>query len=221
MNVSREFIKYALDIGAIELIPEGRKLKSGRISPYFFNSALFTNGESLNVLLRAYWEAWGQHPLLTDAEVDVVFGPAYKGIPLATGLALLADGKGEILDYAFDRKEAKDHGEGGLIVGATLTDMRVIIIDDVMTSGISSAGAVEMVRQHGGVPVGALIAFDRQEIGKETEFSAVQEFEQKFQIPVAAAATLEELLEYLREIEHSIVPKIEEYRAQYGIFPNG
>lgn len=134
---TKKFLEQALKIGAMEIIPQGRPLKSGRISPYFFNSGLFITGASLDVLLHAYWTAWDNHPVLSEQEVDVVFGPAYKGIPLAVGLALhvtYEDG-GKHLEYAFDRKEEKDHGEGGLLVGATLTGKQVLIVDDVMTSG--------------------------------------------------------------------------------------
>lgn len=219
MNRETErFLRCALEIGALEIIPEGRKLKSGRMSPYFFNSGLFTTGLTLHTLLQAYHTAWSKHPFLGHQmdQVEVVYGPAYKGIPLATGLALLNPSLWH-LGYAFDRKEAKDHGEGGVVVGASMEGKRVMIIDDVMTSGISSVEAVEIVKAHGGIPVGALIAFDRQEVGQDGKLSAVQEFDWKFQIPVAAAATLENLLVLLRSDGHSIVPAIEAYRDQYGV----
>ncbi len=195
MNSKETFFRCALEIGALEIIPEGRKLKSGRLSPYFFNSGLFTTGRTLNVLLSAYRWAWGTHPILgaIPSQVEVVYGPAYKGIPLAAGLSLLNPSLWH-LGYAFNRKEAKDHGEGGTIIGAAMEGKRVLLIDDVMTSGMSSAEAVEIVQAHGGIPVGALIAFDRQEVGQDGKLSAVQEFEQKFGIPVAAAATLEDFL---------------------------
>ncbi len=228
MNEATEnFLRYALESGALEIIPEGRKLKSGRMSPYFFNSGLFTTGGDLHKLLSAYRVAWDNHPVIQRVKfggpqifVDVIFGPAYKGIPLAVGLTML-DASFAIYGWAFNRKEEKDHGDGGTLVGASMAGKNVLIIDDVMTSGMSSAEAVETVKAAGGTPVGVLIAFDRQERGLETELSAVQEFEQKFGIPVAAAATLDDLVDYLAsENRLDLVAIIADYRRQYGVKPS-
>jgi orotate phosphoribosyltransferase len=225
-QITEDFIHYAMQIGAIEIVPEGRKLKSGRMSPYFFNAGLFTTGYALSKLLSAYAIAWDNHPVLSPialgepcVHVDVIFGPAYKGIPLSVGLTLSAP---RFADYgwAFNRKEEKDHGDGGTLVGASMASKNVLIMDDVMTSGISSAEAVEIVRAAGGTPVGTLIAFDRQEVGQDGTFSAVEEFERKFEIPVAAAVTLQELIVYLEKEEHPAVAALKAYRSKYGVFAN-
>lgn len=211
------FIAYALHIGALELLPEGRALKSGRISPYFFNSGLFNTGETITNLALAYAAA------ASEFTPEIVFGPAYKGIPLATALAQAIGGN---VGYAFNRKEAKDHGEGGIIVGASLAGKNVLIVDDVMTTGTSSGEAVEIIRANGGIPIGCVIAFDRQERGKEGIHSAVQEFEQTYGITVRAAATLSDLISLLRHTlaespdDHQVGEMLEEilaYRKAYGV----
>lgn len=221
---SREFVLYALGIGAIELVPEGRKLKSGRMSPYFFNSGLFNTGDSLSRLAGAYAAAVyrdGNRP-------DVIFGPAYKGIPLVSAVAVTL---GNSIGYAFDRKEEKDHGEGGIIVGSSLVGKTVTILDDVMTTGTSIIDAAEIIRKNGGTPIGCVIAFDREE-RVDGELSAVQEFRQKHQIPVHAAATLEDLIWVLNDqlenddqlddhaqfVLDMMLAKIRAYKAQYGVY---
>ena len=214
---AENFIAYALSIGALELLPEGRELKSKRISPYFFNSGLFNTGDSITQLATAYASA------ALEFSPDVIFGPAYKGIPLAVAVAQAIGGN---VEYAYNRKEAKDHGEGGIIVGASsLTGKRVLIVDDVMTTGTSSGEAVEIIRAHGGIPIAAVIAFDRQERSKDGTLSAVQEFEEKYQIPVRASASLAGLIAFLRskpaesgddEIGE-ILEKIISYQNQYGV----
>ncbi len=224
LSSSEEFVLYALKIGAFEFIPEGRELKSGRISPYFFNSGLFNTGKSLRKLTEAYVAA-----LVTDnhtAMPDVIFGPSYKGIPLATAISVMFAVKNDIdVGYAFNRKEAKNHGEGGIIVGASLKGKRVLIADDVMTTGTSSEEAVEVIRANGGLPVGCVIAFDRQERVVDSELSAVQEFGSKNNIPVVAAATLADLISVLKKIPAEsgddnlgeILNSILEYQNKYGI----
>ncbi len=212
MNPNDRFLTYAIKIGAIEFIREGRPLKSGRISPYFFNSGLFKTGASLLELANAY-AAVARH----NFQFEVVYGPAYKGIPLAAIVAMAIGGD---VEYAYNRKEVKDHGEGGLIVGASLRDKRVLIVDDVMTSGSSSKQAVEIIQAHGGIIAGCVIAFDRQERGVDTQLSAVQEFQKNHDIPVHAVATLDDLLSLLKqepgETEETI-HQIEEYRSKYGV----
>lgn len=210
-----QFVRYALAIGALELVPEGRKLKSGRMSPYFFNSGLFNSNESLSELAKAYAAA------AQEFVPDVVFGPAYKGIPLAVATALAMPSK---VGYAFDRKEEKDHGDGGIIVGMPITGKRVVIIDDVITSGGSFTEAFNLISKLGGIPVGGVISFNRQERGKDSDLSAVQEFEQKFGIPVRAAATREDLISVLEatpaesgdDAVGEILEKILAYSKEYG-----
>lgn len=217
------FIKYAIQIGAIEFVPEGRKLKSGRISPYFFNSGLFNTGATIGELGQVYVYEFLKHHLDTP---DVIFGPAYKGIPLAVitahQLSLLSNIK---IGYAFNRKKEKTHGDGGTIVGASLAGKRVLIVDDVMTTGTSSGEAVEIIRANGGTPIGCVIAFDRQERGKESELSAVQEFQKNYEIPVYATATLADLISFLRKLPPEsgddntgeILEKILTYQKEYGV----
>ncbi|MFZ2167485.1 MAG: orotate phosphoribosyltransferase [Minisyncoccia bacterium] len=210
---AEQFVEYALKIGALELVPEGRKLKSGRISPYFFNSGLFNTGETISKLAEAYFAAM-YNPFL----LDVIFGPAYKGIPLAVAVAQIIGGD---VGYAFNRKEAKDHGEGGIIVGASIRGNNVVIVDDVMTTGTSSGEAVEIIRANGGTPIGCIIAFDRLERGKETDLSAVQEFQRNYGIPVRAAATLADLISVLEKSEKAsdavALGMILKYRDEYGV----
>ncbi len=224
LSSSEEFVLYALKIGAFEFIPEGRELKSGRISPYFFNSGLFNTGKSLRKLTEAYVAALvtGNH----TAVPDVIFGPSYKGVPLATAISLMLAIKYDInVGYAFNRKEAKGHGEGGIIVGASLQGKRVFIADDVMTTGTSSEEAVEIIHTNGGLPVGCVIAFDRQERVVGSELSAVQEFGFKNNIPVVVAATLADLISVLKKIPAEsgddnlgeILDSILEYQNKYGI----
>lgn len=154
---------------------------------------------------------------------DVIFGPAYKGIPLATHASAALSVLGYDVPWAFNRKEAKDHGEGGLIVGASLEGRRVLIVDDVITAGTALGEAIEIIEKAGGIPFGAVVAFDRMEKGKEGDLSAVQESRRKYGIPVVAIATLQDLLGYLEKFPEEIgenadwlAGRIEEYRAQYG-----
>lgn len=225
MKPSTTLIKHALKIGAIELIPEGRELKSGRVSPHFFNSGLFTTGESLNLLgdvlgdtLKLHWDIL-QQP-------TVIFGPAYKGIGLATlatsTLGTFSHKELREVQYAHDRKEEKKHGEGGRIVGATLQGQRVVIIDDVITTGGTKDECVDLITAHGGIVTGLVVLFDRQERSGEGVLSAAQEFSKKHSVPVIAVANLANLIDYIKS--HSagsnetlrVLEAIIEYRQQYG-----
>ncbi len=186
--------------------------KAGRRSPYFFNAGLFADGESLRELGRCYAEAL----LASGVACDQLFGPAYKGITLASATAIALAEKGHNLPFSYNRKEAKDHGEGGAIVGARLAG-RVVIVDDVITDGGAKREAIELIRAEGATPVGVLIAFDRMERGRG-ELSAVQELSRDYGIPVIAIATLDDLLQFMAA-EPGLAPQVDAvaaYRAVYG-----
>jgi orotate phosphoribosyltransferase len=189
------------------------KLKSGRVSPYFFNAGLFNDGAALAALGRAYATT-----LESGLGFDMLFGPAYKGIALATAVAIaLADRHDRSVPLAFNRKEAKTHGEGGAIIGAPLAG-RVLIVDDVITAGTAVREAIELIRAHGAVPAGVLIALDRQERG-QGERSAVEEVRAEFGIPVVAIAGLAELLQLAGEnselVQHRAA--LLDYRNRHGV----
>jgi len=186
--------------------------KAGRRTPYFFNAGLFDDGDSLRRLGRYYAESM----LAAGLACDQLFGPAYKGITLAAATAIALAEKGHNLPFSFNRKEAKDHGEGGTVVGAALKG-RVVIVDDVITAGTSVHESVELIRQGGGRPAGVLIALDRMERGQGTQ-SAVQEVRDAYGIPVVAIATLDDLMRFIAGqpglTSHGAA--VAAYRAQYG-----
>lgn len=206
-----EFIELALTAGALKF---GRfELKSGRISPYFFNSGLLTSGRAAATLGRCYAAA----ALGSGINFDRVFGPAYKGIPLAAlTVAALADNHGRDIPYCFNRKEAKAHGEGGNIVGAAVTD-KVLIVDDVITAGTAIREAADVIRAAGGRPAGVLLALDRQEKGTGA-LSAVQEVENAMHIPVVSIIKLEDLITHLAEApgKTELLDSMVSYRQRYG-----
>jgi orotate phosphoribosyltransferase len=212
-DYQREFLDFALEVGVLRF---GEfTLKSGRRSPYFFNAGLFNTGGSLARLGRFYAQAI----IASGVPFDVLFGPAYKGIPLAAvTAAALYDQHGRDLPYAFNRKEAKDHGEGGTIVGHPLAERRVLIIDDVITAGTAIRESLEVIRAQGGTPAGVVIALDRQERG-QGERSAIQEVEQDLGMPVAAIIRLEHIIGYLegRPEAAQSLERIHAYRREYGI----
>lgn len=211
MSNAQAFISLCLDLGVLRF---GEfKLKSGRQSPYFFNAGLFNTGRAIAELGRFYAEAVAASGL----PFDMLFGPAYKGIPLVTvTAAALADGHGRSLPWAFNRKEAKDHGEGGSIVGAPLSG-RVLIIDDVMTAGTAIRESVDIIRKAGATPAGVIIALDRQERGQGPK-SAVQEVEELFGLPVVSILKLADLIAFLEETGNSAqLAAVRSYRQQYGI----
>lgn len=206
------FIEFALNTSVLRF---GQfTLKSGRQSPYFFNSGLFNSGASLAQLGRFY----AQRIVDSGLSFDVLFGPAYKGIPLASTTAIaLADQHQIDIPYAFNRKEAKDHGEGGQLVGAPLTG-KVLIIDDVISAGTSVGESVAMIRAAGAEPAGVVIALDRQERGK-TDISAIAQVEADYGIPVISIICLADLLQYL-DSQADLQPHrdaVAAYRAEYGV----
>ncbi|WAJ70017.1 orotate phosphoribosyltransferase [Catenovulum adriaticum] len=208
----REFIEFALSRGVLKF---GEfTLKSGRISPYFFNAGLFKTGGDLAKLGQFYAAA------LQDAAVkyDLLFGPAYKGIPIATATAVaLADKYDQDVPYCFNRKEKKDHGEGGQLVGSELTG-DVMLVDDVITAGTAIRESMEIIQAQGANLSGVLIALDRQEKGK-AELSAIQEVERDFQTQVISIISLTDLIEYLQQAGDKTqeLEKVEAYRQAYGI----
>jgi orotate phosphoribosyltransferase len=211
-NYQWEFLGFALDTGVLKF---GEfTLKSGRKSPYFFNAGLFNSGRSLARLGRFYASA------ITAAGVpfDLLYGPAYKGIPLAAATSIaLADHHGRDVPYAFNRKETKDHGEGGTIVGSPL-EGNILIIDDVITAGTSVRESVEIIRSNGARPAGVVIALDRQERG-QNERSAVAEVREQYDIPALSIVTLGNLIEYLQSQPRSrdSLAALQTYRARYGV----
>lgn len=209
--MSASFIELCLGLGVLRF---GEfKLKSGRLSPYFFNAGLFNTGRALAELGRHYADAIER----SGWQFDVLFGPAYKGIPLVASASIaLADRYGRDVPWAFNRKEAKDHGEGGRIVGAPLRG-RVLIVDDVITAGTAIREAIEIITAAGGQPAGVVLALDRQERGTG-QLSAVQEVEQTLHLPVTSILQLADLIDYLEQAGNaSQLAATRAYRAQYGV----
>lgn len=217
-NLKQEFIHFAVDA---EVIRFGEFVtKAGRKSPYFFNAGLFNNGENLGRVANFY----AQTLLDSGIAFDMLFGPAYKGITLASATAVALAAKGRNVPFAYNRKEAKDHGEGGSIVGAQLAG-RVVIVDDVISAGTSVRESVEMIRAAGATPCAVLIALDRMERAGSDDhlsaLSAVQEISKNFDIPVVAIASLNDLFECLSHAEAAPAlvqykDAVAAYRQKYG-----
>ena len=206
----QEFLAFAL---AREVLRFGEFItKAGRKTPYFFNAGLFSDGASL----RRLGEFYAQALLASGIEYDQLFGPAYKGITLAAATAIGLAATGHNVPYSFNRKEAKDHGEGGTIVGAPLRG-RVVIVDDVITAGTSVRESVAIIEAAGATPAGVLIALDRMERG-QAETSAVQDIRDTFGIPVVSIATLDDVMTFIgrRDELSAVRPAIAEYRARFG-----
>ena len=206
-----DFLDFMLEIGALKF---GEfTLKSGRVSPYFFNVGQFNQGNHLSQLGQFYAKAIEA----SGIKFDVLFGPAYKGIPLAAATAIaLNDSFNRSVPYSFNRKEAKDHGEGGNIVGHPL-EGDILIIDDVITAGTAIREAKDIINANGAKTKGVVVALDRQEKGKG-ELSAIQEAEQNFGITVVSIINLSHIVDYLKaNNDKNIISRIESYRSQYGI----
>lgn len=207
----KDFVDFTLETGVLKF---GEfTLKSGRISPYFFNAGLFNKGSHLSQLGKFYAQAIEASGL----EFDVLFGPAYKGIPLATATAIaLNDSQGRNVTYSFNRKEAKDHGEGGSIVGHPL-EGEILIIDDVITAGTAIREAQDIITANGAKTKGVIVALDRQEKG-DGQLSAIQEVEEIFEISVVSIINLSNIVDYLKASKNEdVIRRIESYRSQYGI----
>jgi orotate phosphoribosyltransferase len=216
--LAQDFVRFAQSSGVLRF---GEfKTKAGRLSPYFFNAGLFDDGAKLGRLAEFY----ARRLLASGVAFDMLFGPAYKGIPLAAAVAIELARLGRNVPFAYNRKEAKDHGEGGTLVGAKVTG-RVLIIDDVMSAGTSVRESISTIGAAGGVPCGVLIALDRQERvaddGADATLSAVQFVTQNLGLPVAAIATLADLLQYLGAnadpaLGEFLAP-VAAYRQRYGV----
>ena len=207
----KDFVDFTLETGVLKF---GEfTLKSGRVSPYFFNAGLFNTGSHLSELGKFYAQAIEASGLM----FDVLFGPAYKGIPLAAAASIaLNDSFNKNIPYSFNRKEAKDHGEGGSIVGHPL-EGDILVIDDVITAGTAIREAQDIISSNGAITKGVIVALDRQEKGN-SELSAIQEVEQIFGVSVISIINLSHIIEHLKSVNNEqILQKIESYRSQYGI----
>lgn len=211
LDYQKQFIQYALQCGVLKF---GEfQLKSGRQSPYFFNTGLFNSGARLDQLGQFYAQAL----ISAGVDVDVLYGPAYKGIPLVSAMSIAYARLRQDIPFAFNRKEAKDHGEGGVLVGAPLQG-KVWIVDDVITAGTSVRESVEIIRAARATVAGVVIALDRQEKGQNA-LSAVQEVTAQFDIPVVAIISLTQIIEFIRQdaAYADKLPIIQGYQQQYGV----
>lgn len=213
-ELSRDFIAFAVSCEAIRF---GEcKTKAGRLSPYFFNTGLFNDGERLGRLGQFYAKAI----IAADIPFDMIFGAAYKGIPLAAATAMELARLGRNVPFCFNRKEPKDHGEGGTVIGAQLSG-RVLIVDDVISAGTSVRESISLIRENRAEPCGVVVSLDRMERGTDS-LSATQEVAQSCRIPVISIADLDDLMDFVR-LQHDLaqyLPAIARYREQYGVRGN-
>ena len=216
--LAQEFVQFAVECGVLKF---GEfKTKAGRISPYFFNAGLFDDGAKLARLAEFY----AQRLIASGVEFDMVFGPAYKGIPLGAALSVELARRGHNVPFAYNRKEAKDHGEGGTLVGAPLQG-RVLIVDDVMSAGTAARESIAIIKAAGATPHAVLIALDRQEKatenGQDVPYSAVQYIRKQLGLQVAAIADLEDLMQYLEKRGGGATDEVHQrvlaYRQRYGV----
>ena len=222
-GLARDFVQFSLDCGVLRF---GEfKTKAGRLSPYFFNAGLFDDGAKMGRLAAFY----AQRLLASGLQFDMIFGPAYKGIPLGVALAVELARLGHNVPFAYNRKEAKDHGEGGTLVGAPLQG-RVLIVDDVMSAGTAVRESIALIQAAGATPHAVVIALDRQEMATEKQpdgstldvpYSAVQYVRQQLGLQVCAIAELSDLLAYLAvtsgDAPHSHLAAVQAYRDRYGV----
>jgi len=211
MTETTAFIKFALEKKVLQF---GEfKTKAGRLSPYFFNLANFNDGDSLKKL----GEFYAQTIINSQIRFDMIFGPAYKGIPLASSIAIALSQKNKNIPFSFNRKEKKNHGEGGEIIGSPIQG-NVLIIDDVISAGTSINHSVALIKELGGVPCGVVVAIDRQEKGEST-LSAIQEVEKNHGIPVISLMNLNEIKNFLmsHEILSENLSALEDYQKRYGV----
>jgi orotate phosphoribosyltransferase len=210
-NFRQDFIRFAVQQNV--LCFGEFQTKAGRLSPYFFNAGLFNDGAALRNLSQFYAQAI----LASELPFDMLFGPAYKGIPLVAGTAIALAEQGSNMPYCYNRKEVKDHGEGGTTVGAKLQG-RVLIIDDVISAGSSVRESIALIHAAGAQPCGVVIALDRMERG-QSELSAAQEVQRNYDIPVISIATLDDLLGYLRDEGGRVqnLATVQSYRDRYGV----
>lgn len=211
MTETTAFIKFALEKKVLQF---GEfKTKAGRLSPYFFNLGNFNDGDSLKKL----GEFYAQTIINSQIRFDMIFGPAYKGIPLASSIAIALSQKNKNIPFSFNRKEKKDHGEGGEIIGSPIQG-NVLIIDDVISAGTSINHSVALIKELGGVPCGVVVAIDRQEKGEST-LSAIQEVEKNHGIPVISLMNLNEIKNFLmsHEILSENLSALEDYQKRYGV----
>jgi orotate phosphoribosyltransferase len=217
-SLAQDFVRFSVEAGVLRF---GEfKTKAGRLSPYFFNSGLFDDGAKLARLAEFY----AGRLMASGVPFDMLYGPAYKGITLAAGTAMALAGHGRSVPFCHNRKEAKDHGEGGTLVGAPLKG-RVVIVDDVITDGASKRESVEIIRAAGAQPAGVLIALDRMErAGPDDNLarhSAVEDFTRAHGVPVLAIATVDDLLHYLSATSDAGLvahrPRVAAYRERYGV----
>lgn len=211
MTETTAFIKFALEKKVLQF---GEfKTKAGRLSPYFFNLGNFNDGDSLKKL----GEFYAQTIINSQIRFDMIFGPAYKGIPLASSIAIALSQKNKNIPFSFNRKEKKNHGEGGEIIGSPIQG-NVLIIDDVISAGTSINHSVALIKELGGVPCGVVVAIDRQEKGEST-LSAIQEVEKNHDIPVISLMNLNEIKNFL--MSHEILSEnlcaLEDYQKRYGV----
>jgi orotate phosphoribosyltransferase len=207
-----EFIELCERLGVLKF--GGFKLKSGRDSPYFFDAGLFGTGAAIAAVGRAYSDA----VTASDLTFDMLFGPAYKGIPLVTATAAALAERHELnVPFAFNRKEPKDHGEGGAIVGGPLRG-RVLIVDDVITAGTAIRESIDIIRAAGAHPAGVLLALDREERGALSPLSAVQEVREQFGMPVLAVISLSDLMDHMLRCGRAAeLASMQSYRERYGL----
>lgn len=210
-NFKQEFIEFAI---SRDILRFGEfKTKAGRLSPYFFNAGLFNDGDSLRKIGQFYAKAI----LAAQLPFDMLFGPAYKGIPLVSAISITLSEIGNNYPFCFNRKEAKDHGERGNLIGSTLSG-KVLIIDDVISAGTSVCEAVDFISAAGAKPCGVIIALDRMEKGNNG-LSAIQEIKKMYDIPVISIINLDDVMNYLRGRDDLVLNlrAVENYRAQYGV----